>query len=301
LLCKRLFDDIFAEEDIDIELRKSLYSSIDFSVVPFASMTIGVQEECVQIIRKGLAVIESGRDALSIMKHLRTPIASIEHIIADDASDEEAKSTLISDYLQFIARVKLFTVETVNICRDHWLNIPMWEEFEKKLLVSGEPENCLVSMILRTKSFALEHLPPQIELKSIARVLSEMSACQKYIRSDQKCLDRLMHAPEAYPYIENDSIWFFIDCRQKAAFIKYAFSKLDDNGKFRYINNMSDLDTKEDDRLFYNFMCEEENLKLAAESNMFKLRVGYRLYGGEDSIRKKQYYKKVKGYRDTHN
>jgi hypothetical protein len=300
VLCKKLFDEVFSNEDIDVELRKAIYSATDFSVVPFACMTITAQEECVQIIKKDLAVIESGRDALAIMKQLRTPIASLEHIIAEDKSSNEEKERLISDYMQFIAQSRLFTLETIDICRDHWLNIPMWEEFEDILLTNGETENCLVSIILRTKSFAPANLPPQIGLISIARVLAEVPACQKHIRSDKKCLAQLMHTPDCYPCIKGDSIWFFIDCRQKTAFIKHAFSKLNDNEKFRYIINMSDLDTKEDDRLFYNFMCEEENLKLAAESNMFKLRVGYRLYGGEDSKRKDQYYKKVKKYRDTH-
>ena len=298
LRCKKLFDEVFAREDIDIELRKSLFSLIDFSVVPFNSMTNDDQEECVLIVKE-LVNIETGRDALNTMRHLEAPIASLEEIISEDSSDEKEKDILISEYFKFIFRIKQFSSETINICRDHWLNIPMWEEFENALLACGEAENCLVSRILRTSSFKQNNLPPQIGLKSIVRVLTGVTACQRYIQSDKECLNRIMHDPEVYSYIDEDAIWFFTECRQTAKFIRYAFTILNDDEKLEYITSMADLDTKEEDRQFYIFMCEDENLKLAANSNSFRLRVGFRLYGKEDSKRKAQYFRKVKRLKET--
>ncbi len=297
-LCRKLFDEVLTNDQIAVDIRSEIYEAIDFSTVPFSSMPIPSQEACLANIRNNIIEITTVLDALNTMKHLFALVTSLEQFLADEDTKTGLEANLFFEYIQLVLQLKYYSDITIKICRKHRIKVPMWEDFEQELLANNDQENYLISFILRTKTFSLSIIQDMVKIEFVANVLSNVPECQKYIRADNKCMTKLMGTPEAYRTISKNAIWFFQNYRQKTLFIKYAFSLLDDSEKYRYISNMADLDTLEDDRQFFSFMCEENNLRIAAENNEFKYRVGFRLYGGENSKRKNQYYRLVKQYKD---
>ncbi len=261
-------------------------------------MTISSQEACLTDIRNNLIEITTVRDALHVMKHLRTLANSLEQLLVNEDTKTALEADLFSEYIQFVIRIKSYSGITMQICKNHWINVPTWDDFEEQLIANNDQENYLISVILRTNAFSLSSIQDKVRIEFVANVLSNVPECQKYIRADNKCMTKIMKTPEAYRSISKVAVWFFQNYRQKTLFIKHAFSLLNDSEKNRYISNMADLDTLEDDRQLFSFMCEENNLRIASENNEFKYRVGFRLYGGENSKRKNQYYRLVKQYRD---
>lgn len=264
LFIKSLFMDEYRISNPEI-IRK-IITSIDFSVIKFASLSEDQRKEIISFSSfKTIFGLNTVKGAFEFMRTVKCLIEELEGNFSEDIKKDEK---LFIEYLELLNTLKIASKTTLEIIKDKSIKMALEPAITDYLYENKYYIEYIIGKTLYDERLEYNN---EIPLERYYTVFKTSDVCLKYF-SDNEIIDKFYNEKL---YLDDKTpanrYTVFYKKRQPFELIKMILSKLNDNEEEqkKYLGQITDIDTENDAHDFIDFITTEKYLELLKDSNLF--------------------------------
>jgi hypothetical protein len=200
---------------------RAVFNELDFSKIIFFNLTEEQQTDIVDILTNVFNLIDP-KAAIDFMIKVKCPIVKLEKSICSN-DGELIDQTIGKEYFSFISDIEHFTKETIEICKNNYFYVSLWEEIENEFLMVNDNISYLISNILRKQTFEFDIDDEGFSVSDYSEVFMNIEECRNIMENNKEFLLYLVKN-KGYEEFELETLKPLLKVRQTIDIVKYAFT-----------------------------------------------------------------------------